>query len=82
MPKKINIKLKKDKKAEVAEKITDAFQSAANELSDVVEKAKKQFSKMDKKTSQKVLAGVLGATILLAGAAGLKKLSNKKKNGI
>lgn len=81
--KKITAKFKKSKNDQMMEKITNVFHSAADELTEVVGKAKKQYDKLDKKTSHKLLAGILGATFLLAGTIGLKKAQNKKKrNGI
>lgn len=81
--KKITEKFKKGKNDQMMEKITDVFHSAADELTEVVSKAKKEYDKLDKKTSHKLLAGILGATVLLAGTISMKKLQDrKKKNSI
>lgn len=50
----------------------------SGELMDKVETLKKRYNKMDGATKKKIITGIVGATVVLAGASALKRAHNKK----
>jgi hypothetical protein len=65
-------------KKDAIDTIKDEIRDMSAELVKFVDMAKDKYEKTDKRTKQKVLAGIIGATALIAGAIGAKKIMKKK----
>lgn len=50
-----------------------------DDLKRVLKKAKDKYDAADDKTKKGIMAGIAGATALIAGAIGYKKIKDKKK---
>ena len=61
------------------EKVYEEIHKLGDELMDLAKNAKAKYQKADPKTKKKIIAGVAGATALIAGVIGLKKATKKKK---
>jgi hypothetical protein len=77
MPAKKSTK-NKVKEKDTMDKIKDEIMHASDELLGLVNSAKKHYDKVDDKTKKKVMAGIIGAAALVAGAIGAKKMMKKK----
>ncbi len=60
-------------------KMSDNIAKGIEELKKMARQAKSKFDKADGKTKKQVLAGVIGAASLLAGAVGIKAIKKKMK---
>jgi arginine utilization protein RocB len=82
MKKKINKifnGVKKEKNKQTAEMVKDELKQAYDKLAETITWAQKKYNKLDNKTKKQITAGLLGATALIAGAIGAKKIIKKKK---
>jgi hypothetical protein len=68
----------KPKEKDTLAKIKDEIKYVSEELLGLVDTAKKHYDKVDDKTKKKVVAGIIGAAALVAGAIGAKKMMKKK----
>lgn len=71
-----NKKSKKITGEEIMEKMHEGF----GEVSKLVKSAKSKYAQPDEKTKKKVIAGIAGAAVLLAGVIGAKAFRKKKKD--
>jgi hypothetical protein len=78
MPKKNTSTKSKPKKTEEKE-LKDLVMTGFDELKNVMRQAKQKFEKADPEVKKKVVAGVVGAAALLAGALGAKAARKHKK---
>jgi hypothetical protein len=69
---------KQIKEKDTMAKIKDEIKYVSDELLGLVDTAKKHYDKADDRTKKKVMAGILGAAALVAGAIGMKKMMKKK----
>ena len=76
MPKAKNTSPKKEDKC-CGGKISHDIHKLGDELSGLIKKAKDKYDNADDKTKKAVIAGIAGATALIAGAISYKK--HKKK---
>lgn len=67
---------KKTKKTQT-DKIAIEIKKVTDELVGLAKQAKKHYDKVDDKTKKQVVAGVVGAAALIAGAIGISKLRKK-----
>lgn len=70
---------KKNPKCCSSKNIKEEIHKMGDELEKLAKKAKTKYDKADDKTKKKIIAGVAGAAALIAGAIGVKKITNKKK---
>ena len=70
-------KIKKD--LSIKKIVVDKIENEVENLKKMLDSAKKKYKKMDDKTKKKVIAGVLGSAVLIAGAIGLTKKCKKSK---
>jgi hypothetical protein len=68
----------KSKEKDAMSKIKDEIKYVSDELMGLVNTAKKHYDKVDDQTKKKVVAGIIGAAALVAGAIGAKKMMKKK----
>ncbi|MCX6796788.1 MAG: hypothetical protein NTW06_04835 [Candidatus Falkowbacteria bacterium] len=73
--KSVNKKTKKNEKDKIAQEI----KQVTDELILLAKAAKKKYDKVDEKTKQQVVAGIVGAATLIATAVGINKLRRGKK---
>jgi len=71
--------MKKNKTKQAAEMVKDELKQAYGKLTETVDWAQKKYDKLDSRTKKQIVAGLLGATALIAGAIGAKKIMKKKK---
>ncbi|MFA4834256.1 MAG: hypothetical protein WC619_05465 [Patescibacteria group bacterium] len=70
--------VKKSKTKQPGEMIKDELKQAYGKLTETVDWAQKKYNKLDSKKKNQIVAGLLGATALIAGAIGAKKIMKKK----
>ena len=70
-------KRKTDKNENIVENFNKKFHETAGELSALIDKTKKKLDGLDKKQYKKIMVGLAGASVLLAGIVGLKKIKKK-----
>lgn len=75
--KRNSIETDMDETKEQAKKI---LKDVGEELSMLAKMAKNRYEEADEKTKKKILAGVIGAGAVIAGALGVKRVMDKKKN--
>lgn len=68
---------KKTKKIDALNDFNKKFHQTAGELSALIDKTKSKISGIDKKHHKKIMAGLAGASVLLAGIIGYKKMKKK-----
>jgi len=83
MKKKINkifngVKKEKTKPAE--EMVKDELKQAYGKLTETIGWAQKKYDKLDGKTKKQITTGLIGATALIAGAIGTKKILKKRNS--
>jgi hypothetical protein len=69
---------KKKTKQTSAEMVKDELKQAYSKLTEKVDWTQKKYDKLDSKTKKQIVTGLLGATALIAGAIGAKKIMKKK----
>jgi hypothetical protein len=79
MPAKLKKETKKKNKQDPQEKVIASIKEKLDDLEDLVKQAKQKFDKIDGKTKKQIVAGVIGAAAILAGAIGTKKALEKVK---
>ncbi|MFH1523246.1 MAG: hypothetical protein ABIE43_05550 [Patescibacteria group bacterium] len=57
----------------------DNIKKGIDEVKKLITQAKDKYESADEKTKKKVVAGVVGAAAILAGAIGLKAIKKKMK---
>lgn len=68
---------KKPKKQDPMDNFNKKFHQTAGELSALIDKTKSKINAIDKKHHKKIMAGLAGASVLLAGIIGYNKMKKK-----
>ena len=76
---KISNGAKKNKTKQAADMVKDELKQAYGKLTETVDWAQKKYDKLDSKKKNQIVAGLLGAAALIAGAIGAKKIIKNKK---
>jgi predicted metalloendopeptidase len=70
---------KVEKAVDFGEEAFAEIQRMARELGTAVKSAKSKYDALDPKTKKKIVAGLAGATAVVAGAVGYSQLKRDKK---